>query len=93
MPRYKVLKDYEAGDTVERITKGQEVILDEDLAAWIERDSPDTLKEIKEPKPKDREAKAVQDRQVKKKRKPKAGKGTGGEAITRANFGAVKNKE
>jgi hypothetical protein len=63
--RYRVKRDYRAfyGDEAVALVKGSEVEMDEDMAAWIMRDSPGTLTEIK---PKARARRAPEsDRQVK----------------------------
>lgn len=92
MNKYTVNWDYSASfrDKLLRFEQGEVVTLDEETAAWVNRDSEGCLTLVVET-----EARAMveppQDRQV-KAAKTRKDRGEG-EVMTRKNFGAVTKKD
>ena len=92
MQKYQVNWNYQASfrDKLLRFEQGEIVMLDDETAQWVNRDSEGCLTLVVET-----EARAAteppQDRQV-KATKTRKDRGEG-EAMTRKNFGAIVNKE
>lgn len=97
MPQYKVLRDFAAdyGERAYSGQKGQIVDLADEVAAWLNRDSPGRLRPYKGRKravtraPRNRQ---VTEAQTRGRRQYTGDPGDGG-AITRETFGAVKDRE